>query len=815
MEKLKSVSLSASLLVDGNILETYQRVEDMELPSYKKLRETLRTFAENMNVLYVYYLRPSGKWLQYIVDNDFDETTRVGLDTPPIDPEVDEGGALDALAGNIGYMQAGEYRQYWKELVSAYAPVYNSKGEIVAVVGVDIKDSQILSSRSDLELLTRIQILSLLFVFISGFICLFKFRRLARLSEAANKSKSYFLARMSHELRTPLNAIIGLSEVELREGLPGHTRSNLEKILSSGSNLLSIVNDILDISKIEAGGFEIIANDFDLPTLINDVVQLNIVGMDSKDLAFSLDIKESLPLRLRGDDLRLKQILNNLLSNAFKYTNAGRVTLRVRSRCKGAEAIVLFSVTDTGVGIKREEMDKLFEQYSQMKSRPDRNIAGTGLGLSITKHLVELMGGTIRVKSKYGRGSVFSVTLRLKVVDNTPIGWETADNLRNFRFMENRVRVRRNLIRAYMPQGRVLVVDDVMVNLNVARGLMMPYGLTIDCALSAGEAIERIRAIPDHAPASGKYDLIFMDHMMPGMDGMEAVWVIRTEIATEYARTVPIVALTANAISGSSEMFLENGFNGFLSKPIDLFQLDAVLNQWITKKEDPESSRMAEQKSAARAEHSPGILLDAWVQGVDFAAGMARYDSEEMYLGLIRSYVRHTPELLERLSVWKIEQAGREEIKAYLTAVHALKGTSYVICAEAVGRLAEALEEAARAEDWPAVRSGHPALSEAVKALIAGLAELLQQAPERGEHRAKALRAAPDQALLEKMLSAARDFHISLMEELLAELECFEYQSGSEIIAWLRRQTDSLDCAAVAQGLQEIFAQQEAARKSP
>ncbi|MDR2604991.1 MAG: response regulator, partial [Desulfovibrio sp.] len=402
---------------------------------------------------------------------------------------------------------------------------------------------------------------------------------------AASQAKSAFLARVSHELRTPLNAIIGLSEVELREKLSEHTRSNLEKILISGSNLLAIVNDILDISKIEAGNFEITVKDFDISSLINDVVQLNIVRIGSKNISFTLKIKDDIPVGFRGDELRLKQILNNLLSNAFKYTEKGRVILRVQCRSEGDEAVLRCTVTDTGVGIKKEEIGKLFKEYSRMKSRPDYNVEGTGLGLSIAQHLVDMMGGTIRVKSGYGKGSIFMVTVRLKIVDKTPIGRETAENLRKLRFIKNRVTGNRNLVRAFMPQGRVLVVDDVMTNLAVAKGLMMPYGLTIDCVLTGREAVDIIRAVSDNAPDSEKYDILFMDHMMPEMDGVEATRIIREEIGTEYARTVPIVALTANAVSGSREMFLRNGFNGFISKPIDLFELDASLNQWVHKKE--------------------------------------------------------------------------------------------------------------------------------------------------------------------------------------------------------------------------------------
>ncbi|MDR1649715.1 MAG: response regulator [Synergistaceae bacterium] len=624
----------------------------------------------------------------------------------------------------------------------------------------------------------------------------------ARQAEATSQAKSAFLATVSHELRTPLNAIIGLSEVELREDLSERTRSNLEKILNSGSNLLAIVNDILDISKIEAGGFEITPADFDVPTLVNDVVQLNLVRIGSKNIVFSLDINEKTPVRLRGDELRVKQVLNNILSNAFKYTREGRVAFHIHSRREGNKATLRFAVRDTGVGIKREEIGRLFNEYSQMKSRPDRNIEGTGLGLSITKHLVELMGGAIQVKSKYGRGSLFIVTLCLDIVDETPIGSGTAFNLRKFRFMENRLRLRgrSNLVRAHMPYGRVLVVDDVVTNLDVAKGLMMPYGLTIDCVLSGREAIELIRATPDDAPASERYDIVFMDHMMPGMDGVEATRVIRDEIGTEYARTVPIVALTANAIAGSNEMFLQNGFDGFISKPIDIFRLDAALNKWIHDKRSVPASWRAEDVPS-------GILSGVEVDGLDLESGVARYEGEESYLRILKSYALHTPALLEKLAAGNAENPSSEEVREYITVVHGLKGASYGICAEPVAKRAEALEFAAKAGNWETVRSGSGVLLETVKTLLGRLDVVLEKLSERESQkkREKPARAEPDRDILEKMLVAARHCRTSQMEDLLVELENFDYRSGSDLVAWLRKQTDDIEYDAVARRLEEVL----------
>jgi CheY-like chemotaxis protein len=403
-------------------------------------------------------------------------------------------------------------------------------------------------------------------------------------------AKSSFLATMSHEIRTPLNAIIGLTEIQLQNELPQPTYEDLDKIHNSGSTLLGIINDMLDISKIESGNFELIPVDYDVPSLINDTAQLNVVRIGSRQIAFELHVDETLPSKLYGDELRVKQIVNNILSNAFKYTRKGFVKLTIgwekiigntsaadENAAKDAIAVV-FTVSDTGIGIKQEDMEKLFSEYNQLDTKANRKIEGAGLGLSITKKLVEMMGGSITIESEYGVGSTFTARVIQGLIDKKPIEKQTAKNLESFNFMIDTRSRTKNLIRTKMPYGKVLVVDDVLTNLDVARGLMMPYELTIDCLQSGKEAIEKIRQ------AKIKYDVVFMDHMMPEMDGLEATRIIRGEIGTDYAKTVPIVALTANALTGSENIFIDHGFNAFISKPIDIMRLDAILNQFVRDK---------------------------------------------------------------------------------------------------------------------------------------------------------------------------------------------------------------------------------------
>jgi CheY-like chemotaxis protein/anti-sigma regulatory factor (Ser/Thr protein kinase) len=599
---------------------------------------------------------------------------------------------------------------------------------------------------------------------------------------------------MSHEIRTPLNAIIGLSEIQLQKGLPEDTRADLEKIHSSGSILLGIINDILDISKIEAGNFELIPVAYDTPSLINDTVQLNIVRIGSKAIAFKLNIDETIPGRLLGDELRVKQILNNILSNAFKYTLEGTVTLQVRWERRGEDAFLIFTIKDTGIGIRKEDMEKLFSEYSQLDTRTNRKIEGTGLGLSITKNLVEMMGGAISVESEYGRGSTFTVEIRQGIVDDRPIGPDVAANLQSFRFIETRTNRGRNLLRTRMSYGRILVVDDVMTNLDVARGLLLPYGLTIDCVQSGPEAIEKIRS------AAVKYDVIFMDHMMPVMDGVEAVRIIRKEIGTDYARTVPIIALTANALAGNEEMFQEAGFDAFLAKPIDIMRLDMLLNQWVRDKQSEETLWKAEEDQETRSDagEAAGSLWEGVeAAGLDLREGLARYGQAEIYLEILRSYKTHTPELLERL-----RSLSRETLGDYAVTVHGIKGASYGICAGEVGARAEELEAAAKAGDYEGVERDNGGFIEKAEALLGRIGELLQKAGGPGDAKKKAV--VPDPALLEKLLEASKRFKSTTMEEILLELESYEYESGGGLVEWLREQMDNLEYEAIQERLEGL-----------
>jgi signal transduction histidine kinase/FixJ family two-component response regulator len=420
------------------------------------------------------------------------------------------------------------------------------------------------------------------------------------IAESASQAKSEFMATMSHEIRTPLNAIIGLSDIELQKSHPTPTYDNLEKVRASGNTLLAIINDILDISKIEAGSFDIIPVDYSISEVLSDAMQLNMVRIGDKPIKFESAIGKSLPSLLNGDELRIKQILNNVLSNAIKYTHEGTVRLIVTHEKTGDATKLIIKVSDTGIGIKPQDIDRLFSEYSQLDTKANRTVEGTGLGLSITKKLIDLMGGSIVVDSVYGEGSTFTIVLPQIIVDATPIGQVGAQRLSEQHFLKERRNPAQSLRRSYMPYGKVLVVDDVETNLAVAEGLMEPYGLVVDCVTSGAQAIELIKA------QQVIYDIVLMDHMMPEMDGLEATRIIKTEIDSDYARNLPVIALTANALAGNEEMFLANGFSDFVSKPINVLLLDKALNKWIRDKQDEETLRTADRRKNRNATTEDG-----------------------------------------------------------------------------------------------------------------------------------------------------------------------------------------------------------------
>ena len=390
-------------------------------------------------------------------------------------------------------------------------------------------------------------------------------------AQQASKAKSDFLATMSHEIRTPLNAILGITQIELQKSAEDNDASRaLQRINSSGRTLLGIINDILDMSKIETGNLELTVAEYNVGNLISETVQSNIVRIGSKEIEFVLEAGEDLPLRLIGDELRIKQILNNVLSNAIKYTKKGYVKFSISSENMGASTTLKFAIEDTGQGLKPDDLKNLFDPYARFNLEENRSVEGAGLGLTITQRLILMMNGHIQVESEFGKGSLFTIHLKQQKVSDEVIGAEMAERLSSFVFLN--ISEKNQVNYEPMPYGSILVVDDVETNLHVAEGLLAPYHVRVETVTSGFEVLDKIER-------GAKYDIILMDHMMPKMDGIETTNRLRQQ---GYDGT--IIALTANALIGNDEMFRSKGFDWYISKPVDIRQLDAALLRFVRDK---------------------------------------------------------------------------------------------------------------------------------------------------------------------------------------------------------------------------------------
>ena len=623
-------------------------------------------------------------------------------------------------------------------------------------------------------------------------------------AQTANRAKSIFLARMSHEMRTPLNAVIGLCGLTLENGtLDQEIHTNLEKIYNAGVVLLNTVNDILDISKIEAGKYELQPAVYELASLINDAVTQNILRISDKPIEFVLEINENLPTKLYGDELRVKQIINNLLSNAFKYTMEGTVVLSVVCTRDGDDVWLYVSIKDTGIGIRSEDIPNLFSDYTRVDKNANRFMEGTGLGLSLTKQMAEMMDGTIGVESEYGRGSTFTVNLRQKFVSDDVIGPEMVNNLKNF---QNTVigKYDRNsgIIRIKMPYARVLVVDDNLTNLDVTQGMMRPYDLEVDCLTGGQLAVDVVRE------GNIKYSAIFMDHMMPGMDGIEAVRLIRN-LDTEYAQTVPIIALTANAIVDNEKMFLENGFQAFLPKPIEVARLDEILRHWVRDKE--QEALLSGMKTAGSvgqyrrsvSDRRSGIdrrKVKMKLPGLNIEKGIKHFNGNEaIYFRVLRSYSSYTRPLLQ-----SIENVDENELLNYAVVVHGIKGSSRGIFADMIGNAAERLENAARSNEIDYIRRQNPIFLDAVWRLVNDIDTMFA---EEDIENQKPKKESPDSKILAELFAACENYDMDGVDAAIAKITEYEYESDEGLAAWLQENVEKMNFSEIKERLSGLLPQ--------
>ena len=571
-----------------------------------------------------------------------------------------------------------------EECVISYTPL-NSMDSWFLLAYIPRKD--LVSNNVVDWVLLGMVILALLVLLVFNYLVLnfynVKLSEAAEAAKKANEAKSDFLSTMSHDIRTPMNAILGLNEMVLRESREEATIAYSEDIRTAGNTLLSLINDILDLSKIEAGKMEIINVDYSFVSMLNDLVNMVQSKALEKGLLFNLDVDGNIPVVLNGDEIRIKQIITNILSNAVKYTKEGSITFRVGMEKEAAPDSVrlIISVTDTGVGIAPEDMKRLFLAFERIDEKKNRNIEGTGLGMSIAESFLNMMGSHIEVESEYGKGSTFSFALVQGVKDQKPIGdFEEA-------FRHTLSERKKYHVSFTAPQARLLVVDDTPVNLTVFENLLKRTKIKIDKALSGDEGISLYR--------KNHYDVVFLDHMMPDKDGIETLLEMKGLSDTPNART-PVICLTANAISGMREMFLNAGFDDYITKPIDPDRLEAVLIHYISK----DKTEPAPEDDPKVDRSIPDFIFG--IKAIDVNAGLMHCGTNEAYMIALRTYLDSAQKNAEEIEDYR--KAG--DIKNLTTKVHALKSTSRVIGALKLSDFAEKLEKAGKDNDTKTLESG-------------------------------------------------------------------------------------------------------------
>ena len=495
-------------------------------------------------------------------------------------------------------------------------------------------------------------------------------------ADSANQAKSAFLANMSHDIRTPINAVLGMNEMILRECDDSDILGYSEKIRSSGNTLLGLINDILDFSKIEAGKLDIIPVDYDLTSVLNDLVSMIQLRAEAKGLTLETRFDGNIPKLLHGDEIRIKQIVTNILTNAVKYTEKGSVTFALTYEKLSEESILLkVSVSDTGIGIKQEDIPKLFSAFDRIEEERNRSIEGTGLGMSITQRLLAMMGSRLEVASEYGKGSEFSFAIEQKVISYEPVG-DFEEALR--RSIANRKKYREKFT---APDAHILVVDDTPMNLEVFVNLLKKTLVRIDTAASGSECIA--------LAAKKKYDVIFLDHMMPDKNGIETLKELRALSDSPNADT-PAICLTANAVSGARETYLNAGFDDYLTKPVEPEKLEDMLIKYLP---EEKLQAAADNDAAGKQSAIPDCVRSA--DEINVKHGIRHCGGEDIYLETLMTYAESLGDNADSADAFL--RCG--DIENFTIKVHAMKSTSRMVGALRLGDLAENLEAAGHISD--------------------------------------------------------------------------------------------------------------------
>ncbi len=697
----------------------------------------------------------------------------------------------------------------------------------------------------------------------------------------SSQAKTNFLANMSHEIRTPLNAILGMSEIVLRESKGRTTEDYATEIKKASESLLLIINDILDISKIESGKLEIINVEYNMASLLSDIISISKMRLEDKPVILTTFIQSDIPSVFFGDEIRIKQVLLNLISNAIKFTKEGNINLRITCEKQGEIAELVFSVADTGIGIKEEDMQRLFLQFERVDTKKNRNIEGTGLGLAITKQLCEMMNGTVSVQSQEGVGSVFTAKIPQLYKESMPIANSVSeikilvyeareiyahsfintlnDMKANCRICTNQSELTQSLLEQTFdyiiipvvyrdkiknhcqtmnitaklvfttdpgdltiyseenvlslpincmqlsqifgnhgslirkeekiysfiaPDAKILVVDDNRINLEVAKGLMKPFELNLETAINGAIAVDMV--------AKNTYDLVFMDHMMPEMDGIDATTAIR-KMDGDYYKNLPIIALTANALVGAKELFVKEGMNDFLAKPIEVEKLNDILQTWLPK----------EKQQAIIAHKKYANDYNIQIEGIDTNYGINIIGGEiNDYYDVLSAFYIDGLKKIEKLNVDITE----ENLAMYRIEIHALKSASASIGAKELSQEAKNLEEAAIKHDFTYITMNS-------KYFILQFQKLLNTINTHLEQKNKENQQGKTQGVLsslEKQLQAIKNaldtYDIEILEKTIQESLSYSWEAEiDELLLKLKQNIDSFEYQQASDIVEEIM----------